>query len=65
MLNVLWDKRNYFFWLTAISLLCFILERLRPWRRDQAVLRQQIWQDLFWLVFNGHYAGIAVAVAAS
>lgn len=65
MLNILWDTRNYFFWLTAISLLCFVLERVRPWRREQAVLRKMIWQDLFWLVFNGHYAGIVVAFVAT
>ncbi len=51
---------QYWFWLTLISLFCFVLERLFPWRRQPA-LRPQIAQDLFWLVFNGHYLGLVMA----
>ena len=64
MLSMLWDTRHYFFWLMAISLFCWLLERLLPWREDQKVWRDQFGQDLFWLVFNGHYAGLLVATAA-
>ena len=53
---------QYYFWLTAVSLFCFALERLSPWRREQRVLRPGIWQDLFWLVFNGHYLGLIMAL---
>ena len=53
---------QYYFWLIAVSLLVMVLERLRPWRRDQKVLREGIWQDLFWLVFNGHYLGLILAM---
>ncbi|MDA0334234.1 MAG: sterol desaturase family protein [bacterium] len=53
---------QYYFWLTAVSLLCFVLERLWPWRPQQRVLREGIWQDLFWLVFNGHYLGVLFAL---
>ena len=53
---------QYYFWLTAISLICFALERIAPWRRQQKGLREGIWQDLFWLVFNGHYLGIILAL---
>ncbi len=53
---------QYPFWLAAISLLCFGLERLLPWRREQKLLRKGIWQDLFWLVFNGHYLGMLMAL---
>lgn len=53
---------QYYFWLISISLFCFILERLIPWRREQKVLRKGIWQDLFWLVFNGHYFGLLLAL---
>ncbi len=55
---------QYYFWLAAISLFAFALERLRPWRRQQKVLRKGIWQDLFWLVFNGHYVGVMVAIVS-
>ena len=61
MLNVIWDTRQYFFWLLVISLTCLVLERLFPWRREQRALRRQFSQDLFWLLFNGHYAGILIA----
>jgi sterol desaturase/sphingolipid hydroxylase (fatty acid hydroxylase superfamily) len=53
---------QYYVWLTGISLLCFALERIAPWRRQQRVLRDGIWQDLFWLVFNGHYLGLIFAI---
>ncbi len=64
MLQVIWDTRGYFFWLLVVSALCLVLERVRPWRRGQKLLRRQFAQDLFWLFFNGHYAGILVAHAA-
>ena len=35
MLNIIWDTRGYFFWLLVISLLCWVLERLAPWRSRQ------------------------------
>ena len=64
MLQVVWDTRGYFFWLLVVSALCAVLERLRPWRVDQRMLRSQFGQDLFWLFFNGHFAGILVARVA-
>lgn len=65
MLNILWNTRGYFFWLMMISLFCWILERVSPWRSQQKAFRRQIAQDFFWLVFNGHYAGVAVALVGS
>jgi len=53
---------QYYFWLTAVSLFCFALERFKPWRREQKVLRQGVGQDLFWLLFNGHYLGLIMAL---
>lgn len=58
----LWDPRSYPFWLLVVSAAVFALERLRPWRKRQRVLRPQIGQDLFWLVFNGHFAGVLLAL---
>jgi sterol desaturase/sphingolipid hydroxylase (fatty acid hydroxylase superfamily) len=51
---------QYWFWLALVSLFCFMLERIRPWRR-QGALRPQILQDLFWLIFNGHVLGLGLA----
>lgn len=66
MLHVIWDTRGYFFWLLVVSALCALLERLRPWRTSQKLFRRQLGQDVFWLFFNGHFAGILLAhVAAS
>jgi len=65
MLQVIWDTRGYFFWLLVVSAFCLVLERIRPWRANQRMLRRQFGQDLFWLLFNGHYAGILVAHLAA
>jgi sterol desaturase/sphingolipid hydroxylase (fatty acid hydroxylase superfamily) len=64
MLQIIWDTRGYFFWLLVVSLVCWTLERISPWRSDQKVFRDQFGQDLFWLVFNGHYAGLLLAYVA-
>lgn len=53
---------QYYFWLALVSLFVFFLERLSPWRPEQKVLRKGIWQDIFWLVFNGHYFGVLLAI---
>jgi sterol desaturase/sphingolipid hydroxylase (fatty acid hydroxylase superfamily) len=62
--DFVWDTQGYFFWLLVISLFCFILERIVPWRKDQPALRNQFGQDIFWLIFNGHFAGMIIAYIA-
>ncbi len=52
---------KYYFWLISVSLLCFTIERFFPWRKNQKALRNGFTQDLFWLIFNGHYLGILLA----
>ncbi len=49
----LFDPRNWFHWLVAISLFFLVAERLRPARPSQRVLREQLANDAFYLVFNG------------
>jgi sterol desaturase/sphingolipid hydroxylase (fatty acid hydroxylase superfamily) len=51
---------TYWFWLLLVSLLFVLAERLRPWR-PQPLLRPGLWQDLGWLVLNGHLIGLALA----
>jgi len=58
------DPTGYSFWLLVISASVLGLERWRPWRRQQRVLRPGLAQDVFWLVFNGHFAGVLVALGA-
>lgn len=48
---------SYTIWLFAFSLLFVALERLRPKRR-MAIARPGFWNDLCYLVFNGHYLGV-------
>lgn len=59
------SPHHYFFWLLVVSALCFGLERLAPWRRNQGAFRAQIWQDYFWLLFNGHFAGVLIGQAGT
>src|ERR1700675_814762 len=61
MVQLIWDTRSYLFWLLVVSIFCATVERLRPWRAEQAMFRPQSGQDVFWLFFNGHIAGIIVA----
>ena len=61
----IFDPGQYFFWLLAASILCFVLERLFPWRQQQRALRLGFWQDTFWLVFNGHLLGIVTGLVAA
>ncbi len=63
LLPDLFDPRGYPFWLLVVSIAVMALERLRPWRRSQRMLRPQFGQDLLWLFFNGHMAGVLVAMA--
>jgi hypothetical protein len=55
---------QYYFWLAVVSIFCFILERIKPWRPEQKAFRNGIWQDVFWLVFNGHYVGVIIAIVS-
>lgn len=52
---------EYWHWLIVVSLFVALLERLAPWRRDQRVTRPGLIQDIFYLAFNGHGVGLALA----
>jgi len=43
---------NYFWGLTAISLLVWGIEMLFPWRKEQAVIRKDFWLDGAYMYFN-------------
>ncbi len=43
---------NYFYWLIAVSLFFFLLEYLRPWRKEQGALKSDFWLDIFYMFFN-------------
>ncbi len=65
MLQFIWDPHGYFFWLLVVSFFCCLLERIVPWRRAQRALREQLGQDLFWLIWNGHFLGLLLAYATA
>lgn len=54
---------QYWWFLTSISLLFVLLERMWPWRANQRVLRRGLLKDLFYLIFNGHFLGLLMAWA--
>ena len=43
---------NYFFCLLLVSGFFFLLEIIRPWRKDQPKFRKDFWLDAFYMFFN-------------
>lgn len=43
---------NYFWWLLGISVVVWGLELVFPWRKNQAVIREDFWLDGFYMFFN-------------
>jgi sterol desaturase/sphingolipid hydroxylase (fatty acid hydroxylase superfamily) len=54
---------SYGFWLALASLVFLGAERLAPWRAEQRLLRPQLPQDIFWLLFNGYALGMVFGPA--
>ena len=43
---------NYFYWLIAASLLIYLAEIAFPWRKNQNLIRDHFWLDIFYLFWN-------------
>lgn len=43
---------NYFYWLLGASLMIYLLEVIFPWRKNQALLREHFWLDIFYIFWN-------------
>ncbi|MDT8414166.1 MAG: sterol desaturase family protein [Flavobacteriaceae bacterium] len=43
---------NYFYWLIGVSLLFWLIEIARPWRKNQPIVRKDFWLDAFYMFFN-------------
>lgn len=43
---------NYFYWLIGISAAVWLLEYVRPWRKDQPIVRDDFWIDGWYMFFN-------------
>ena len=56
---------NYFYWLIGVSAFFFILEIIKPWRRDQPKFRKDFWLDFFYMFFNFFLFSLIIYNAAS
>ncbi|GMN05805.1 hypothetical protein MTsPCn5_11940 [Croceitalea sp. MTPC5] len=52
---------NYFWGLTIISLIVWLLEVIFPWRKEQAVFRKDFWLDAAYMYFNFFLFSIAIS----
>ncbi|GAA4272826.1 sterol desaturase family protein [Aquimarina gracilis] len=52
---------NYFWGLTAISLLVWGLEIAFPWRKNQPIFRKDFWMDGFYMYFNFFLFAITIS----
>lgn len=43
---------NYFYWLIGLSLFCWGLELMFPWRKNQKAIREDFYLDAFYMFFN-------------
>lgn len=55
---------NYSYWLAGFSVLFVLLELIWPLHK-QKLFRHGIWNDLLYLIFNGHYLGVLVGGSLS
>ncbi|MCA9577577.1 MAG: sterol desaturase family protein [Myxococcales bacterium] len=56
---------SYPAWLAGISLAFALLERARPRYSAQRVLRRGVVRDLLYVVWNGHFLAVVLALAAN
>ena len=56
---------TFWMWLAVVSAAFALLERLRPARPAQPVLRRQLGNDLFYLAFNGHFWAVVTGGVAT
>ena len=69
--NHLWKEitqphwHNYFYWLLLVSAFFFVLEIIKPWRKEQAIFRKDFWLDFFYMFFNFFLFWLIIYNAAS
>ncbi|MDW7690210.1 sterol desaturase family protein [Flammeovirgaceae bacterium SG7u.111] len=57
--------KNYFYYLIAISAFFFLLELVKPWRKEQPKFRKDFWLDFFYMFFNFFLFSLIIFNAAS
>ena len=69
--SYLWNEvtnpswHNYFYWLLLVSAFFFGLEIIKPWRKNQPILRKDFWLDFFYMFFNFFLFSLIIYNAAS
>ncbi len=64
MRSILFDVpwyTNYFWGLTVISLVVWLLEMAFPWRKEQSIFRKDFWLDAFYMYFNFFIFSIVIS----
>lgn len=56
---------NFFYWLIGVSLFFFVLEAVKPWRKEQRRFRKDFWLDAFYMFFNFFLFSLVIYNAAS
>ncbi len=56
---------NYFYWLLGASSVIYLLEVFFPWRKNQALIREHFWLDIFYLFWNYFLFSLVVYNALS
>lgn len=56
---------NYFWMLTILSLVVWLLEILFPWRKNQPIFRKDFWLDVFYMYFNFYLFKLIIFFAFS
>ncbi|MDX1545456.1 MAG: sterol desaturase family protein [Rhodothermales bacterium] len=56
---------SYFWWLLGVSAFFFLLEIVRPWRKEQPKFRRDFWLDFFYMFFNFFLFSLVIYNAAS
>lgn len=56
---------NYFYWLVGASLVIYGLEIMFPWRKNQPLIRENFWIDIFYLFWNYFLFSLVVYNALS
>jgi len=57
--------KNYLLWLLGISAFFFLLEVVKPWRKNQPRFRKDFWLDFFYMFFNFFLFSLIIYNAAS
>ena len=56
---------NYLYWFLGLSAFFFLLEIVKPWRKNQPKFRKDFWLDFFYMFFNLFFFSLIIYKAGS